>query len=201
MAVRHTWYVPASSVGGAVAALPIPGVSGKAVPASHRVEIHDEVTALFDDLRDPILRYLLSMGLSVADGEDVVQETFLALFGHLCRGRPRTNLRGWIFRTAHNLGLRSRRLDGRARRTIRTPSFPDPVADGAPNPEQQLRMRQRHERMCAVLNALPARDRYCLSLRAEGLRYREIASVLGVSLGTVSNCIRRAASRLQNVQA
>ncbi|MYC67794.1 MAG: RNA polymerase sigma factor [Acidobacteriia bacterium] len=201
MAAGHRWYVPASSVGGAVATLPIPGVSGKAVPATHRVEIHDEVTALFDDLREPILRYLLSMGLSVADGEDVVQETFLALFRHLHRGRPRTNLRGWIFRTAHNLGLKSRRLDGLARRTIRTPPFADPVADGAPNPEQRLRMRQRYERMCAVLSALPARDRSCLSLRAEGLRYREIARVLGVSLGTVSNCMRRAASRLQNVQA
>ncbi len=201
MAVRHTWFVPASSAGAAVATLPIPGVSGEAVPATRRVEIHDEVTALFDDLREPILRYLLSMGLSVADGEDVVQETFLALFRHLHRGRPRTNLRGWIFRTAHNLGLKSRRLDGRARRTIRTPSFADPVADRAPNPEQRLHMRQRYERMCAVLNALPPRERYCLSLRAEGLRYREIARVLGVSLGTVSNCIRRAASRLQSVQA
>ena len=201
MAVRHTWYFPASSAGGAVATLPIPGVSGDAVPATHPVDIHEQVTALFDDLREPILRYLLSMGLSVADGEDVVQETFLALFRHLQRGRSRRNLRGWIFRTAHNLGLKSRRLEGRARRTIRTPSSADPVADGAPNPEQRLRIRQRYERICAVLNALPARDRYCLSLRAEGLRYREIARVLGVSLGTVSNCMRRAASRLQNLQA
>ncbi len=201
MAVRRTWYVPAPSVGGAVATLPIPGVAGEAVPETHRVEIQDEVTALFDDLREPLLRYLLSMGLSVADGEDVIQETFLALFRHLHQGRPRTNLRGWIFRTAHNLGLKCHRLDGRARRTMRAPSFSDPIADGAPNPEQRLGMRQRYERMCAVLNALPARDRYCLSLRAEGLRYREIARVLGVSLGTVSNCVRRAASRLQNVQA
>ena len=63
---------------------------------------------LFGELRKPVLRYLVAMGLAPADAEDVLQDAFLALFNHLRRGRPRTNLKGWVFRTAHNLALKRR---------------------------------------------------------------------------------------------
>ena len=39
-------------------------------------------------------------------------------------------------------------------------------------------------RLMAVVHALPEADQGCLRLRAEGLRYREIAAVLGMSLGS-----------------
>src|SRR5215468_3073998 len=42
----------------------------------------EEVTALYDDLRGSVLRYLLSFGLSAHDGEEVIQEVFLSLFLH-----------------------------------------------------------------------------------------------------------------------
>ncbi len=46
------------------------------------------------------------------------------------------------------------------------------------------------------LRAMPEQDQCCLSLRAEGLRYRDIAEVLGISLGSVANSLERALSRL-----
>jgi len=58
---------------------------------------------LFEQFRNPLLRYALSFGLSVHDGEEVIQEVFIALFRHLQLQRSRKNLRGWIFRVAHNL--------------------------------------------------------------------------------------------------
>ena len=54
-------------------------------------------------------------------------------------------------------------------------------------------------RLAAAVNALPDRERRCLQLRAEGLRYREIARVLGLSLGTVANAMARALARLRRV--
>jgi RNA polymerase sigma-70 factor (ECF subfamily) len=39
-------------------------------------------------------------------------------------------------------------------------------------------------------------DRLCLQLRAEGLKYREIANVLNISLGSVHKSLSRALSRL-----
>src|ERR1700733_8691024 len=71
------------------------------------------VVQLFDELRSPLLRYLHSLGLSAQDAEELVQDSFLALFEHLRLGRPRQNLRGWVFRVAHNLGLKRRREGAR----------------------------------------------------------------------------------------
>ena len=68
-----------------------------------------EVIQLFDELRNRLLRYLLAFGLPAHESEEVIQEVFLALFQHLRRGRSRENLRGWVFRVAHNLGLKRRR--------------------------------------------------------------------------------------------
>jgi RNA polymerase sigma-70 factor, ECF subfamily len=156
------------------------------------------VIQLFDELRSPLLRYLLALGLPAQDGEEVLQEVFLALFQHLRRGRSRQNLRGWIFRVAHNLGLR-RRL-ATTRESTNVLASQDSLAEARPdpgeNPEERLLNSQRHERLQAVLRALPEQDQCCLSLRAEGLRYREIAEVLDMSLASVSASLARSLARL-----
>jgi RNA polymerase sigma-70 factor, ECF subfamily len=72
--------------------------------SAHAGRFEEEISFLFDAWRNGLLRYLLSSGLSIEDGEEVVQEVFLALFQHLVREKPRGNLRGWAFRVAHNLG-------------------------------------------------------------------------------------------------
>ena len=55
---------------------------------------------------------------------------------------------------------------------------------------------ERQQRLLAVVRAMPEQDQCCLSLRAEGLRYRDIAEVLGISLGSVANSLERSLSRL-----
>ena len=70
--------------------------------------LEEEVVALFDQLRKPMLRYLASFGLAIQDREEIVQEVFLSLFRHLREGKSRANLRGWLFRVAHNLALKRR---------------------------------------------------------------------------------------------
>ena len=197
MRMTEPWWSPVRASGAGVATLPLDRVAQPADREREEDAIEREVTALFDQLRDPILRYLLSMGLPVTDGEDVVQDTFLALFNHLRRGRPRTNLAGWTFRTAHNLGLKRRRSLHRNRSALGDLATAGFSSDLEPDPEQRLEGVQRYEKMCAVVGALPERDRFCLGLRAEGLRYRVIARILGISLGSVSNSISRAVTRLQ----
>jgi RNA polymerase sigma-70 factor (ECF subfamily) len=165
-----------------------------ATERDRRDRLEQEVVALFDQFREPLMRYLSSVGLTFADGEEVVQEIFLALFQHLERGKPRDNLRGWLFRVAHNLALKRhyrtrRELEARA-------GAKDLAVDPGPNPEDQMESNQTQRRLLAVVQALPLQDRKCLSLRAEGLRYREIAEVLGLSLGTVSLSLARSLARI-----
>jgi RNA polymerase sigma-70 factor (ECF subfamily) len=160
--------------------------------------LEEEIVRLFDTLRVRLLRYSVSFGLSIQDSEDVIQEVFLALFHHLQQGRSRRNLRGWVFRVTHNLSLKRRALNHTGNKLIESgPELPERFCDPAPTPEQQLVFGERQLRMLSVLRALPETDERCLRLRAEGLNYREIAGVLGISLGSVSISLARALARLE----
>ncbi len=157
---------------------------------------------LFEEFRNPLLRYALSFGVPLHDAEEIIQEVFLALFRHLQSHGSRKNLRGWIFRVTHNLALKQRAVNQRSadrRPQLQTASgetFTEEPSDPALNPEEHLSSVQRRRLLLAVVEALPDADRSCLLLRAEGLRYREIASVLGMSLGAVSISLTRALGRL-----
>jgi len=160
-------------------------------------EVECEVISLFDQFRIPLLRYAVSLGLSAHDGEEVIQEVFLALFRHLKLGKSRRNLRGWLFCVAHNLTLKYRHLNGRSRDEMLSEAMAaERRVDPAPNPEEHALAAQRQQRLLAVVRALPELDQCCLRLRAEGLRYREIARVLEISLGAVSLSLARSLGRL-----
>jgi RNA polymerase sigma-70 factor, ECF subfamily len=165
--------------------------------ASTAPEIEREVIGLFDENRNSLLRYSLSFGLSAHDAEEVGQEVFLALFQHLRQGKPRKSLRGWIFRVAHNLSLKKRQANQRALSKMESnENSAAELIDPSPNPEEQALIGQRRQRLMAIVRALPEQDRFCLDLRAEGLRYREIAQVLGMSLGAVSMSLSKSLARL-----
>jgi RNA polymerase sigma-70 factor (ECF subfamily) len=166
------------------------------VPATEAARVEARVLALFDEFRDPLLRYVCAFGLAPGDGEDVIQEVFLALFRHLRAGGAEINLQGWLFRVAHNLALK-RRME---RRRVESHFGLHAVCasrDPRRDPEEQLADLERQRRLVAVLNALPERDRRCLHLRGDGLRYRDIARVLGISLGAVAKSIARSIARLE----
>ncbi len=166
-------------------------------PSSGQRELKEEIVALFDDLRDPLLRYLSGFGLAFCDGEEIIQETFLALFQHLRAGKPRDNLRGWLFRVAHNLALKQRYRHRRGAAAFTAVGlFEGAAIDPAPTTEECLIRNERQHRLLAVLHALPEQDRQCLVLRAEGLRYREISQVLDISLGAVSLSLARSLARM-----
>jgi RNA polymerase sigma-70 factor (ECF subfamily) len=157
-----------------------------------------EVVELFDELRDRLLRYLLCLGLSAHDGEEIIQESFLLLFQHLQKGKSRENLRGWVFRVSRNLALKLRQENQtHLRRSVEfDESLLERQSMGGPDPEELVWNRQRQKRLRAVVNALPEQDQSCLYLRAEGLRYREISETLGMSLGSVAASLARSLGKL-----
>jgi RNA polymerase sigma-70 factor (ECF subfamily) len=171
--------------------------------ASRPSELENEIIGLFDQMRGRILRYALSFGLPVTDAEEVLQEAFLALHQHLLRGKSRDSLPGWLFRVTHNLSLKRRSVIARTSGgplTEQAAAEPIVIADPQPGPEEQFSFRQQQDRLRSVVDALPEMDRACLHLRAEGLRYREIAEVLGISVGSVANSLVRSLARLSTAQ-
>jgi RNA polymerase sigma-70 factor (ECF subfamily) len=176
--------------------LSLPAAADAALSAKPS-EIEREVMDLFEQFRNSLLRYALSFGLPMHDAEEVIQEVFLSLFRHLQLGRSRKNLRGWIFRVAHNLALKQRYANQRwCDKAASDWTTAEEQSDPSPDPEEQMSSAQRQRRLLAVVHALPEADQGCLRLRAEGLRYREIASALGMSLGAVSISLTRSLARL-----
>jgi RNA polymerase sigma-70 factor, ECF subfamily len=153
-----------------------------------------EATTLYRELRKPLLRYLVCLGLSADEAQDVVQDAFVSLHRHLASGGSQENTRSWLFRVAHN-GARNRQhsYDRRFGQPL-DPHF-DSIADEA-TPEQVVLEQEKFRRLGKAILLLTESERECLLLRAGGLRYREIAEVLGIPTSTVSDTVDRAIKKL-----
>jgi RNA polymerase sigma-70 factor, ECF subfamily len=153
-----------------------------------------EATALYRELRKPLLRYLAGLGLSSEEAQDVVQDAFLSLHKHLASGGSQENIRSWLFRVAHN---RARNCQKSYAWRLGGPL--DPVSDlisHEATPEQAVLAKEKFHRLDKAIRSLAAPERECLMLRAEGLRYREIGEVLGIPTSTVGNTVERAIKKL-----
>jgi RNA polymerase sigma-70 factor, ECF subfamily len=162
------------------------------------LKLEEQITQLFDELRQPVRRYLLCLNVSPMETEEIIQDTFLRLYRHLHSGGREDNLRGWIFRVAHNIGineLKRRKYLGPSNSWEGT-ELSTLSIDPAPNPEELLLRKERMVRTHEAISALSGRQKQCLYLRAEGFRYREIADLLGVTVSTVAELLRRAIQRL-----
>lgn len=164
---------------------------GEASPMS----CEDRVTQIFEEARDDIYRYLVTLGLPPPSAQDATQEVFLRLYVSLRKGERIENLRGWIFRVAHNHGLTIRNREAIA--LALEPDFEAQIPDRGDNPEQALLDRERRLRFHHAVEALSDQQRNCLYLRAEGFRYREIAEILGLSDSSVCVFLQRAIRRLR----
>ena len=160
--------------------------------------LSEKVLALFEQLRTPVFRYLLRKTRDPRAAEDLTQETFLRLCRHLQEEHPLENPKAWLFTVANNLAVDKNRdennlkdLDESTWRAIEE-SRSGLQAD----PEKLMLQNERLDRLhLAVLNLTPL-QRECLHMRAEGLRYREIAELMGISMSTVADAVRRAVVNL-----
>jgi RNA polymerase sigma-70 factor (ECF subfamily) len=159
------------------------------------VTLQDQVAQLFEEAREDVYRYLLTLGLHPPQAQEATQEVFLRLYAALKKGDQIHNPRAWIFRVAHNLGLKIR-----ARQDFSAPfdpGFETQLAGQEMNPERGLLERERVLRFHRAIQGLSEQQRRCVYLRLEGLRYPEIGSVLGISASAVGEFLRRAIARLR----
>ena len=162
-----------------------------------RLKKQSQIIELYDELRPSVYGYLISFGLQPQEADDIVQEAFLRLFGAMQSGGEIRNPRSWVFRVAHNLSLnllkRERRLFSRNDEQTVTPS--SKTADPE-NPEDLYLHKEQMRLLDVAMGHLTLRQRQCVHLRAEGLRYREIAEVLGSTPSGVAQSLKRAVERL-----
>jgi RNA polymerase sigma-70 factor, ECF subfamily len=70
---------------------------------------------------------------------------------------------------------------------------------GRPDPEQELMRGEQTRRLSQEVSLLPELQRECLRLRAEGLRYYEIAAVLGIAMTAAVDHVRHALAKLRKM--
>ena len=153
-----------------------------------------EVTALYRELHKPLLRYLVCLGLSNDEAQDVVQDVFLSLHRHISAGGAQDNIRGWVFRVAHN---QARNRQGSYHRRFGEPLDMEAQAPvDLSTPERRLLEKERFRKLEEAIRLLTDAERDCLLLRASGLRYREIGEALGMGTSTVGDTVERAIKKL-----
>ena len=165
---------------------------------SGSMTLTERVRNLFEQLHAPVFRYLRRKTRDSGQAEDITQETFLRLFRHFREGRLLDNPKAWLFTVANNLAIDASRSEGHLKDLDETTwkEIEELKSGVQADPEKLMLQRERLDRLhIAVLNLTPL-QRQCLHLRAEGLRYREIADLMELSSSTVTDAVRRATLKL-----
>ncbi len=131
----------------------------------------------------------------VEEARDVTQEAFFKAFRGLRTFRPDAKFSTWIFAITYHACCD--RLNRRKHFTSdELPERPDP----SPGPEHRVIALDEAARLRAAIDALPEKYRTVVTLfHLQGRQYEEIASVLGLPLGTVKTHLFRAKEQLRSL--
>jgi len=166
---------------------------------SEKGSAHERVTALYESHRDGIYRFLVAQGLEPAAAQEVTQDVFIDLFVALQKETALRSERGWLYAVAARAAVDFWRHEKRPiwveLDSTLTPE--ESLSSREPTPEAQALENERLRQIADGLRRLPKEHRLCVHLRMQGLRYREIAKILGVSTSTAAEWIASSVERLR----
>jgi RNA polymerase sigma factor (sigma-70 family) len=169
-----------------------------AVPAN--LTAAERVAALYEVHRDALYRFLAAQGIEPATAQELAQDVFVKLFAAITKNTEIESEQAWLFGVAAKLAVDYWRREGRSM-WVALESFPDLVhtlQSNEPNPEASTVREQRLQRVARTLARLPKEQRLGVHLRMQGLRYRAIAKILGVSVSTAAELVSIAVERLRS---
>jgi RNA polymerase sigma-70 factor (ECF subfamily) len=154
--------------------------------------------------QDRLFGTLVHMLGSFEDARDAAQDAFVLAFQKLDSFRGDSAFYSWLFRIAYNAAVTGRRKGRRERQhasveagrdqTGSEPLDERPTAD----PSYSVQSEERQALVRRGLDELPEEYRTVLVLKEmEGLRYEEIAEMVGCPIGTVRSRIHRAREELR----
>ena len=168
--------------------------------------------SLFEELALPLLPSLYNVAFwlarDAADAEDLVQETFLKALRGFAGFEPGSNFKAWIFRILRNTYLTSR-TGLAARKTVALEdelnesneagptAYPEGAIDRQTPEVNLIRLADQAALHAAMEKLPPLLLEVILLCDIEEMRYREIAGVLEIPMGTVMSRIARARAALR----
>jgi RNA polymerase sigma-70 factor, ECF subfamily len=163
----------------------------------------------FADLALPLLPSLYNVAFwlsrNPADAEDLVQETFLKSLRGFSTFEAGSNFKAWIFRILRNTYLTSR-TGLAAMRTVALEDelddsnalYPEGAIDRETPEINLIRLSDRAQLHAAMEKLPPPLLEVILLCDVEEMKYREIATVLEIPMGTVMSRIARARAALRD---
>ncbi|MGH7199490.1 MAG: sigma-70 family RNA polymerase sigma factor [Planctomycetaceae bacterium] len=152
--------------------------------------------------QDRLYNSLVSMLGSPEEARDVAQDAFVKAFQKLGSFRGDSAFYSWLFRIAMNAAVSRKRKSRRVTASVdaaREQSGREPIDGRADNePSHDLETSERCDRVRWALEQLSEEYRTVLVLKEmEGLKYEEIADIVGCPIGTVRSRIHRARAELR----
>lgn len=127
---------------------------------------------------------------SCAEVDDLFQEVMINVWNSLPAFRGEASPATWLYRIAVNTALMYRR---KRRAAEPLPELRDPSRGAL----QSLEAEERLAALRAAIASLPCQDRLILTLLLEGLSYKEIAEITGLTVNHVGVKISRAKAVLE----
>jgi RNA polymerase sigma-70 factor (ECF subfamily) len=140
------------------------------------------------------------------DALDVVQEAFVKVYRSLAGFEQRSQFRTWFMRIVTNTALDLRRSRGSASAAPLSDEIEETLAEDirqerrVDTPTEKMEYGELRDALNRALDRLSDAHRTVFVLHAEeGLTYREIAEVVGISEGTVMSRLYHARRNLQKI--
>jgi RNA polymerase sigma-70 factor (ECF subfamily) len=163
-------------------------------------ELKERFEAEAVPLRQRLYAGALRLTGNPADAEDLLQETYLRAYRGFAGFEPGTNLRGWLFRIQRNVFITSYRK----RQSEPVTVAPSDWNEGTERVLYSVGPAAGASAEATVIDAIPDQGlqealtslpehyrRVVLLFDVDGFSYREIATMVGVPLGTVMSRIHR----------
>ena len=146
--------------------------------------------------RGIVVKVTRSFAAGAADAADLQQEILLQLWLSLSAFAGQAKPSTWIYRVCLNTALTWRR--GKVRRETRIEPGADValVASAADSPAEAAGEREMLDQLYAAIQTLPDFDRALVLLSLDGLAYREMAEITGLTENHVGVALTRARKRL-----
>jgi RNA polymerase sigma-70 factor (ECF subfamily) len=127
-----------------------------------------------------------------ARAEDLASEAFLKLYRQPLPQNAESNVPGWLYRTATNLGIDSLRAAARRNRLEQDAARTEVLSASSENGLDFALRSEREQHVRRVLADLKSEQAQLLLLRASGYSYKELAAALTVEPSSVGTLLIRA---------
>ncbi|HZA12000.1 sigma-70 family RNA polymerase sigma factor [Mycobacterium sp.] len=161
-------------------------------------------------LREPLYRHAMRMCHNHADAEDLVQDTMVKAYSGFHTFVPGSNLKPWLYRIMTNTYINTYRRKRRHPTPYSTEGVTDQelaahaqrTSTGLVSAEDEALAALPDTEIMAAMQTLPEQLRVVVYYAdVEGMRYREIAQIMGTPNGTVKSRLRRGRGHLRRLLA